>query len=90
MFKNFINKDMDIIAEVLSSHTNTRLLFNKSFSKFTKVNTLAKFFSDKLVWYPRTGIQNQCNVKLLKDLCSDCINITYYPKTILACCIYRI
>ena len=42
--KNFINKEMNIIAEVLSSHTNARLIFNKSSSKFTKVNTLAEYF----------------------------------------------
>ena len=29
-------------------------------------------------------------MKLLKELCSDCINSTCYPKTILACCICRI
>ena len=38
---NFINQEMDVIAEVLSKHTNTKLLFNKSSNKFTKVNTLA-------------------------------------------------
>ena len=37
-----INKEMDVIAEVLYKHTNTKLLFNKSLNKFTKVNTLAK------------------------------------------------
>ena len=51
---------------------------------------MAKYFGDKSVWYPRTGIQNQHNVKCLQDLCSDCINSTYYPETILVCCICRI
>ena len=35
--QNFINKEMDVIAEVLCKHTNTKLLFNKSSNKFTKL-----------------------------------------------------
>ena len=44
---------MDVIAKVLCKHTNTKLLFNKSLNKFTKVNTLAKHFGDKSVWDPK-------------------------------------
>ena len=88
--ENFINKEMDIIAEVLCKHTNTKLLFNKSSNKSTKVNTLAKYFGDKSVWYPKVSSRSSIKMKKLKVLCTECINSNYYPKTILAACICRI
>ena len=88
--QNFINKEMDIIAEVLSKHTNTKLLFNKSSNKFTKVNKLAKYFGDKSVWYPKLSSHYSSKMKTLKVLSTESINFNYYPKTILAACICRI
>ena len=81
---------MDIIAEVLSKHTNTKLLFNKSSNKFMKVNTLAKYFGDKSMWYPRLSCCYGTKMKSLKVLTTECINSNYYPKIILADCICRI
>ena len=84
--ENFINKKMDIIAEVLSKHKNTKLLFIKSSNKFTKKNTLAKYFGDKSVWYPRLFSYYPSKMKTLKVLSTECINSNYYPKTILVAC----
>ena len=85
--QNFINKEMDIIAEVLSKHTNTKLLFNKSSNKFIKVNTLAKYFGDKSVLYPKLSSCYPSKIKTLKVLSTECIKSNYYPKTILVACI---
>ena len=87
--QNFINKEMDVIAEVLCKHSNTKLLFNKSSNKFMKVNTLAKYFGDKSVWYPKLSSRSASKMKTLKVLSTECINSNYYPKTILAACICR-
>ena len=62
---------MDIIAEVLSKYTNTKLLFNKSSNKFTKVNTLAKYFGDKSAWYPKLSSHYPSKMKTLKVLSTE-------------------
>ena len=88
--QNFINKEMDIIADILSKHTNTNLLFNKSSNKFSKVNTLAKYFGDISVWYPKMSSCYGTKMETLKVLSTECINYNFYPKTIMAVCICRI